>query len=91
MGRSRKERPDDLMDMTQVVGWRMSAARKSQGRTQEWVVSGSRFYGGELDDIDGISRREQCNQQPAQIVYGQRHRGVSPDLWAAHPLLLHSA
>lgn len=32
--------------MTQVVGWRMSAARKSQGRTQEWVAERmSRFTG----------------------------------------------
>ena len=58
MGRSRKERPDDLMDMTQVVGWRMSAARKSQGRTQEWVAERMTLFTGVNWTISTVSLAE---------------------------------
>jgi transcriptional regulator with XRE-family HTH domain len=46
MGRSRRERAEGRLDMTQVVGHRMSAARASQGRSQEWVAERmARFTG----------------------------------------------
>ncbi len=46
MGRSRRERAEGRLDMTQVVGHRMWTARDDQGKTQEWVAERmTRFTG----------------------------------------------